>query len=70
VKHYIELTLMLEVEYDGEYPAFYFEEHRCIDDFIEQAAREVKAAGEKGTCTCWRSEVKYLGTEVPKQAGV
>lgn len=57
----IRLCIELVVEAETDNPQFLFEEHRCADDFIEQAMREVAEADANGTCTCNRATVTYLG---------
>jgi len=59
--HTIELRISMRVKFEGEHPDFYFEEHLCVDDLIEQLYREVEKATVAETCTCHRASVRYIG---------
>lgn len=61
MRYIIQLKISMSVEYDGDHPDFYFEEHKCVDDLIEQLAQEVRDATDRKTCTCHRASIKLLG---------
>jgi Zn finger protein HypA/HybF involved in hydrogenase expression len=68
MKHKIVLSVEMEVEASGqldranrEHLEFYFEACKCGDDLVEQLTKEVEEATKRGTCTCHRMTIKYIG---------
>ncbi len=55
-----ELYIDVPEDWDEHTAAFYVEENHCLDNHVDQLAREI--AARPGYCgTCYRGEAKFVG---------
>lgn len=66
MKAKLEVTLITYMDVPAIDPPstadFVCEKYTCVDDIIKKAILpEIEEATKKGSCTCYRAKIKFLG---------
>lgn len=61
-KYKLHLTIEMEYEHpEVDDPEFFFEEHNCVNNLLEQLCAEFEDSEGSSSCLDYKVKVKYVG---------